>query len=239
MQNQYVGDIGDLGKYGLLREIFGRPEVPGSGCGLRLGVAWYLFPDKKDKKDGKFTDYLRSPTAKDRKRSECDPELYLALRRLVRECNRNVFSVCMSGILPRDTVYHDRSLSYEPRESGDSRKLRRAEWLNSALAATAKADVVFVDPDNGIASEKVSAWRKNGPKYALLEDLRQFYVQGNSLVIYHHLGRLGTVEEQINCLAKRLQESLGLSHLPWSLWYHRGTGRGYFIVAQERRRVVL
>ncbi len=64
-------------------------------------------------------------------------------------------------------------------------------------------------------------------------------MQGNSLVIYHHLGRLGTAEEQINCLAKRLQESLGLSHLPWSLWYHRGTGRGYFIVTQERHRVVL
>ncbi len=47
MQNQYVGDIGDLGKYGLLREIFGRPEVPGSGCGLRLGVTWYLFPEGK------------------------------------------------------------------------------------------------------------------------------------------------------------------------------------------------
>ena len=45
MQNQYVGDIGDFGKYGLLREIFGRPEVPESGCGLRLGVAWYLSPD--------------------------------------------------------------------------------------------------------------------------------------------------------------------------------------------------
>ena len=34
MQNKYVGDIGDFGKYGLLRASFlVRPEEPGSGGG--------------------------------------------------------------------------------------------------------------------------------------------------------------------------------------------------------------
>ena len=45
MQNQYVGDIGDFGKYGLLRAISGDP--------LRLGVVWYLFPDEPPKEPGK------------------------------------------------------------------------------------------------------------------------------------------------------------------------------------------
>ena len=67
-----------------------------------------------------------------------------------------------------------------------------------------------------------------------MEDLRKFYERNQSLVIYHHLGRHGTAEEQINCLAKRLQESLKLSHMPLALWYHRGTGRVYFIVAQKQ-----
>ena len=36
MQNRYVGDIGDFGKYGLLRALY---------HGRQLGVAWYLCPD--------------------------------------------------------------------------------------------------------------------------------------------------------------------------------------------------
>ena len=62
MQDQYVGDIGDFGKYGLLREIFGRPEVPESGCGLRLGAAWYLNADKQGS-GGNMTDYPKLKTA--------------------------------------------------------------------------------------------------------------------------------------------------------------------------------
>ena len=239
MQNRYVGDIGDFGKYGLLRAIFGRPEVPESGCGLRLGVAWYLFPNENDKGDGRFIHYLSNPTAKERKLIECDPFLYDKLNKIVIDENdRKVFRVQESGIL-NDTLYHDQSLSYEPRETGDSRKHRREEWLNSALAATAKADVVFVDPDNGI-TETIEPLQKKGPKYVFMDDLRSFYCgRKQSLVIYHHLGRWDKAENQIRYFAERLQGCLGLSHLPWSLWYHRGTARAYFIVAQKRHRAVL
>ena len=234
MQNQYVGDIGDFGKYGLLRAISGDP--------LRLGVVWYLFPDENDKGDGRFIHYLSNPTAKERNLIECDPILKDNLHKIViDEKDRRVVRVQEkeSGILPPDTLYHDQCLSYEPGQSGDSRKLRREEWLNSALEATKEADVVFVDPDNGIASEKVSAWRKNGPKYVFMDDLNRFYCNGKSLVIYQHLTRQCKAPEQINKLAKRLQESLKLPHMPWSLWYHRGTARVYFIVARERHRAVL
>ena len=83
MQNQYVGDIGDFGKYGLLRAISGDP--------LRLGVVWYLFPDEPTKEpgkgDGKFIDYLCHPTAKERKLIECDPFLYDKLHKIVIDEN--------------------------------------------------------------------------------------------------------------------------------------------------------
>ena len=249
MQNRYVGDIGDFGKYGLLRALAGDP--------LRLGVVWYLFPDEPPKEpgkgDGKFIDYLCHPTAKERNLIECDPFLHDKLHKIViDEKDRRVVRVQEkeSGILPTDTLYYDQSLSYEPRESGDTRKLRRAEWLNSALEATKEADVVFVDPDNGIAIPdngeanqairitKANPYGKRGPKYVFMDDLKRFYCNGKSLVIYHHLARTDAVA-QINCLRKELQESLGLSHLPWALWYHRGTARAYFIVAQKRHRAVL
>ena len=195
MQNRYVGDIGDFGKYGLLRHMTGMGETSPLDDPLRLGVVWYLFPgeppEEPGKGDGKFIDYLCHPTAKERKLIECDPFLYDKLHKIVIDENdRRVVRVQESGILPSDTAYHDHSLSYEPRESGDSRKCRRAEWLNSALEATKEADVVFVDPDNGIAipdngeanqadqnHQRRTLMAKEGPKYVFMDDLKQVLLQ--------------------------------------------------------------
>ncbi len=40
MQNQYVGDVGDFGKVGLLRALTG--VYPAATPPLKLGVVWYL-----------------------------------------------------------------------------------------------------------------------------------------------------------------------------------------------------
>lgn len=49
MQNRFIGDIGDFGKYGLLRCI--------SKNDLRLGINWYLTDDGVDSA-GNLNDYL-------------------------------------------------------------------------------------------------------------------------------------------------------------------------------------
>lgn len=66
MKNQYVGDIGDYGKYGLLREFI--------KDGISVGVNWYLTI-KDMSHDGKFTDYLK----KKPELREYDEELFDAL----------------------------------------------------------------------------------------------------------------------------------------------------------------
>lgn len=50
MKNQYVGDIGDYGKYSLLRAF--------AEEGVKVGVNWYLT-DNDGSNDGKFVDYLK------------------------------------------------------------------------------------------------------------------------------------------------------------------------------------
>ena len=238
MQDQYVGDVGDFGKYGLLRHLTGMREDPKPIDPLRLGVVWYLFPDESDKPDGKFTDYLCNPSAKHKKLRECDPELFDDLYKIVIEKkDRRVVRVQESGILAENTAYYERCLSYELGESPSSKKPRREAWIKGALEATAKANVVFVDPDNGIASEKVTPWHKKGPKYVFMEDLCQFTKRGQSLVIYHHLGRHRKAPEQIKDGAERLQESLDLP--VWALRYRRGTARVYFIVPHKNHGVAL
>ena len=50
MKNQYVGDIGDFGKYSLLRAFSER--------GIKVGVNWYRTEDDGSN-DGKFTGYFK------------------------------------------------------------------------------------------------------------------------------------------------------------------------------------
>ena len=238
MQDRYVGDIGDFGKYGLLRFLCGCPEAPPLGHPIRLGIIWYLYPNELHNDDGKYTGYLSCTSLNHSELRACDPSLYESLRQLVVSNNRHVFGVRESGIFPSDTLYFERNLSYA---LGESRRLRQAvrkDWLEGSLQATASAEVVFVDPDNGI-SETADPLRKNGPKFVYIDDLRQIADRGQSLVIYHHLGRRGTAVEQIRYWAEALQSNLNMPRLPWALWYHRGTARAYFIVAQERHRAIL
>ncbi len=52
MRDNYVGDIGDYYKYDLLQQLSGNNPT------LRLGVAWYLYPDPCNPNDGRHTAYL-------------------------------------------------------------------------------------------------------------------------------------------------------------------------------------
>ena len=238
MQNRYVGDIGDFGKYGLLRALSGFGEAPTVAHRLRLGVAWYLYPDESHNADGKYTGYL-NPTQSNRARFRtCDSELYDALKHLVDEGDRNIAAVRQCGILPEDTAFHETSLSYPSSMKRSVRQATRDSWLSGDLEATTGADLVFVDPDNGI-SATADPLRKNGPKYVFLDDLLRFTQRGQSLVIYHHLGRQGTAEQQISRLAEYLRLNLNLPGPPQALWYHRGTARAYFVVAQPQHESVI
>ena len=217
MQDRYVADIGDFGKYGMLRWLFGFPEDPCSS-GMNLGVAWYLNADEgeTDKPDGKLTGYLWSPRANHRRLRACDEYLSGELKRLLQAGNRNVHSIQRSEILPSSTRFHRMPMPDGSREA----------WFEGVLRDTARADVVFVDPDNGIASEGTA----NSPKHVSMDELQAFFRRGQSLIIYHHLGRHGAAKEQIDEVSMRLVGGLGLSSPPWAIWYHRGTARVYFII---------
>ncbi len=183
MQNRYVGDIGDFGKYGLLRALTGSGNETDSGDPLRLGVVWYLYPDESHNSDGKFTDYLACSEKTHSSFRACDPPLYEALSRLVVTGSRHIGAVRHSGILPGDTAFYEQSLSYTPGTKRSERKTSREKWLEGALEDTKEVQLAFFDPDNGIAGE-IKRWHKKGPKYVFIEDLRKFWKRDQSLVIY-------------------------------------------------------
>ena len=251
MQDRYVGDIGDFGKYGLLRHLTGMTSHELPKDPLRLGVVWYRFPDENDKPDGKFTKYLCENASNSESLKTCDPDLYDALHEIVYvKKKRDILEVQGGGILPKDTKYFAQGLSFPAEEPSDRRIQRRNDWLIGALRATTASDLVFVDPDNGITETiepplrggphyLVRPWHKLGPKYVFMDDLEQFYCRGKSLIIYHHLARWDKADNQIKYYAERLKECLKLACLPWALRYHRGTARAYFIVPQNEHMETL
>ena len=70
MQDKYVGDIGDFGKYSLLNAV---------SQGSLLGVAWYKYPDETNN-DGKHIDYLDQGE----KWRRLDPDVFDGLIKIVR-----------------------------------------------------------------------------------------------------------------------------------------------------------
>jgi hypothetical protein len=238
MQNRYVGDVGDFGKYGLLRELC-LPDPDGSK-GLRLGVVWYLVPDEHNA-DGKHTKYLGPPPVAEYR--DCDPFLYNGLAEIVDTKSRNVASVRNNGILPAGTVFFEEPLTFGGMPSigaaaREARLKHRSGWLQRALEATEACDVVFVDPDNGLESG-TKRHHKRGPKFVYFDELVPYLRRGQSLVVYHHMARNCSALEQIRERLAQITDRLRGCGAPFALRYHRGTSRAFFVVPTDAHRAIL
>ena len=76
MKNQYVGDIGDYGKYALLQAFV--------NADVNVGVNWYLT-DNDESNDGKFINYL----SEERMR-RYNPEIFDELKKIADRKDKSV-----------------------------------------------------------------------------------------------------------------------------------------------------
>ena len=278
MQNRYVGDLGDFGKYGLLRLLCkpGRtgadqtlspslgwngvlehntnyaidegstiplwpPEEANCNSSLAVGVVWYLVPDETHNGDGKYIHYLEPSAYNQERYRDCDPILYDTLRKIVRSNKRNVSSIRDCQVLPLGTRFYDAVLNFDCPDgqrtnSLEDRVALRRSWLNDAFQLTAGCDVVFVDPDNGF-EVKVGPYQRRGPKYVFFDELLPYVERNQSLIIYHHIGRQGSAWDQIQGRLTQIKSKLGRE--AFTLLYHRGSARAFFVVPAPRHRTNL
>lgn len=223
MQDRFTGDIGDFGKYGLLR-VLGAPP-------LTLAIIWYLVDSSDAPVATRTTRYLSNPS----RFRPCDPPLFDCLNHLVTEEERSVQYVSSAGILPGVTIFYDRRLP----SSGSSSTLpkRRVVWFQHAFTITSPCDLVFLDPDNGIAPYGLTQGNRRGQAYVFPEEIPPFLARGQSLIIYHHLSRRWNAATQISHLFNRL---LGLNERPlFALRFHRGGSRIFIIIPSEAHRSLL
>ncbi len=239
MQDRYVGDIGDYGKYGLLRWLTGMGKAD-DGAVLRLGVNWYLFDgcEQKATNDGGFIQYLFKPSRVERTLPDCDPELYAAMQSIVKSGRRSVAEVERSGVLPLDTLYYSAALNFDDRDvTQPSREAARRKWVKNGLSKMEGAGIVFVDPDNGLGTPTKGRYSKGGPKYVYYDDLPPYWERGQSLIIYQHADRSGVerlLAERCAELRKRLSGANSIA-----LRFRRRNARAYIILAQPHHADLL
>lgn len=221
MKDQYAGDVGDFGKYGLLRALC---RGDSEGPDLRLGVVWYLTPDDS-RMDGGKTNYL-DDARKDQYRG-CDPHVYDRLQAIVSEDRRSIASVERDGVLPPDTLFYGEPLSFSGVPVAQRQSVRE-RWANNAYQEMAVAQLVFVDPDNGLAPKSWKPSRKAAPKHAPLSEIMPLMGHDRTVVIYHHLSRQETHPAQIERWLTHVTAMA--SAIPFALRFGRGSGRAFLII---------
>lgn len=233
MQDRYSGDIGDFGKFGLLRTLQRSLSLP-------LGVVWYRYPNERHNEDGKYTEYLNSAASPYR---SCDPDLWLSLQTLVKANQRSVASIQASGILGEKTRYFDRLTSDYCDHSGNStaaktaRAVYREQWLGAALQQMKAAKLIFLDPDNGLeVSSCAKTHHRKAGKFAFYSEVRQFFEDADVVVVYHHLNRHknhGTHRNQLETRASELKDHVGCDSAVFGLRYPPFSARAFFVLCRS------
>jgi hypothetical protein len=177
MQNRYVGDIGDYVKLSILRAL---------SPGYRLGVAWWLYPDESHNKDGRHIGYFGRP---DQWR-HFDPGLFDALAQIVKSDRREVRALETADVLPGATFASEvipvgGPISDRPNE--------RRQWLTRVQSTLGEANMVFVDPDNGLEPAGYSHASSKSGKTTLISELREMMRPGRCLIVYVTITPAGRV----------------------------------------------
>ena len=220
MKNQYFGDVGDYGKYGLLRYF--------AGHGMTIAVNWYLT-EKDQSNDGNIRGYLTKE-----KNRIYDPELFDVLKEMCEHDEKNVCCFAEYGMIPGARYY---DITVEPVLSTltiSGKRAARKQWHQDALAACDGVDLVFLDPDNGLRSGVPTA-KKNAMKFVYASEISDYYERGQDVVYYCHKGR--RTDEQWE-KAKRIMLDVCPDAALMGVTYHRGTQRSYiFLIHPERKKV--
>jgi hypothetical protein len=127
MKNQYFGDVGDYGKYALLRFL--------ANHDIKIAVNCYLTADDGSN-DGKHVTYL-----KDAKNRCYDSELYDVLKTMVYEGIRSVSEFQKKNMIP-SAVYYDALLQIEGTTKPERQENRRL-WHENAMKTCRDAENLY------------------------------------------------------------------------------------------------
>lgn len=210
MKHQYVGDINDYRKYGLLRSL--------ASSEWRVGTCWMVTPDD-ERADGNKINYLSQP---DRWRHH-DAELFDALAALVHGSGeRHLIHVQTQPLFPCSLFFDE----IVPDTLADRRR-----WFHDALRHLSDASLLFFDPDNGMEVISKPMGTKNSSKYLYFEEVAEAWKTNASMLIYQHFPR----ERRETFIPRMVAQIKEL--VPSSVIWPLVTGNVLFLLACQRHHV--
>ena len=208
MQDRYAGDVGDYGKFALLRAMEAQD--------LKLGVNWYLAKTLPSEihDDGKY----RIPSQYEK----LDPGLSAALNRIfdLRE-DRSVLALEQAHLLATNLFVNEAV----PRETD-----QREAWHQKALTKLADCDSVFLDPDNGLDVRSVKPGSSKSPKYVWLREVSDYIASGKSVIFYNHRPRKKAEDYIAEYAARFATDPVLCGKQLCVVTFPRRTTRDYFII---------
>lgn len=177
MRDQYVGDISDLLKFSFLRAL--------AKDDRKLGVAWYYIAEGDGGPDGQHVEWQTEDHWRD-----LDGELFVKLASLPE---RTVAALERSGVCPVGTLFHGEPV---PDRSA------RAPWCDRKNAALDDADIVFLDPDNGLGD--------TSKKHATYSELGRLRKSGRPVAFITFPGRQFTHDVMVSNLHHHLKSMCGV-----------------------------
>jgi hypothetical protein len=209
MQNRYVADIGDYVKLAILRRLVGKRSR------MRLGVAWWLFPDENHNRDGNHRKYLQRPSVW----RGLDPNLFDALKKIDNKKRRSVRALQQTTILP-NAVFASKPIPCDLRPF-EQRPSERKKWVAEIKVRLSKCDFIFLDPDNGIAPDGLRLTQRRAGKSVTIDEIAELTRNRTPVVYHHQTRRVGRHHSEMCALATRLRKrglrvSGALRAKPWS-----------------------
>jgi len=219
VQDRYVADIGDFGKFQLFRYLFNHKESALNT--KKLSQIWFMHQGEFEKNnDGRHIDYFERMMG-------TDEYLEYSFSDIIMRDKREVSELEHLKLLPNARFFY-----HEVPKALEDRYL----WLNEALSFSNTSQIVALAPDNGMALKCVRADKyfefltlqehyrqKVYPhKYIFFDELHYFYrlPSVEVCIVYQHLSRCFAHDEQIVSLLGDLRKTysyiVAIKHKPYS-----------------------
>ena len=173
MRDQYAADVSDVLKFAFLRAL--------AGTDRKLGIAWYYAPGDDGRPDGRHLEWRDEAAWR-----QLDENLHAGLATLPE---RSIAALERAAIWPTGTLFHREPMPIRP---------GRSVWGKRKRSALDGANLVFLDPDNGIGKET--------QKHATFSEIRLLRKPGRAIVFITFPGRNMKHDALLRQLHERLAD---------------------------------